>query len=139
MTSASTTSTKPSAAQIEQARKRRFRGMHSTPAQLELIKAGSPMGQMREKHRGKIVRHCHHRCFVCRRFVGSGGGCSGVRQGSAASTPACHVDAASGKMQNPMVATAAGGLRLAAGQDEHWMSTPLNASGRAVVTAPRGT
>ena len=66
--------------------------MRSTPDQLELMKAGSPMEQVHARFRTRIVFHCHHRCFVCRRFIANegAGACSGVRQSNPRGTPVCH-------------------------------------------------
>lgn len=130
---------KPSRAEIEQARRKRFRRTRSTPAQQKLMKAGDPMEKARQENRGRIVLHCHHRCFTCSKFVGNDGGCSGVRQSDPNNTPICQIDLATGRMRAPMAMTAAGGLRLASGQDKHWRTATLGESGRAVVIAPRET
>jgi len=89
MTPLATKPPKPTRAEVAEARRRRFRAKHSTPAQRKLMAAGDPMTAIREKFSSRIVQHCHHRCFLCGRFLGSGGGCPGVKQSNPLGTPVC--------------------------------------------------
>lgn len=87
-----TSLTKPTARELDESRRRRFWAKHSTPAQLAEMAASTPMAKVHAKFRTRIVYHCHHRCFVCSRFIANegAGACPGVKQSNPRSTPACH-------------------------------------------------